>query len=96
MYATFSRREAAVGMLEVRAGSPPSAIELLDRYQRIEWIGRLPALWTAWEAWFNELEETHTSLPTLVFFRSPQPDRSASPARSSTRRVSGSPRRDCR
>lgn len=76
MYATFSRREAAVGMLEVRAGSPPSAIELLDRYQRIEWIGRLPALWTAWEAWFNELEETHTSLPALVFFRSPQPDRS--------------------
>ncbi|HEX2027995.1 MAG TPA: hypothetical protein VHF25_08360 [Nitriliruptorales bacterium] len=76
MYATFSRREAAVGLLEVRAGSPPSALELLVRFHRIEWVGRLPDLWTFWEGWFNELEETHTSLPAMVFFRSPHPDRS--------------------
>lgn len=76
MYATFSRREAEVGMLEVRAGSPPSAVELIERFHRIEWSGRLSAVWTSWEAWFNDLEETHTSMPALVFFRSPQPERS--------------------
>ena len=31
LYASFSRREASVGMLEVRAGSPPSPSEQLDR-----------------------------------------------------------------
>ncbi|TMF06353.1 MAG: hypothetical protein E6I38_10470 [Chloroflexi bacterium] len=76
VYSTFSRREALVGMLEVRAGSPPSSVELLARYQRIQWLGRLGDLWERWEAWFVELEETHTSLAALNFFRSPRPERS--------------------
>src|SRR5205814_949077 len=37
---------------------------------------RLHDLWEAWESWFAELEETHTSLPALVFFRSPRPHHS--------------------
>lgn len=76
VYATFSRREAAVARLEVRAGSPPSAVEMIERFARIEWLSRLPEIWEQWEVWFVELEETHTSLPALVFFRSPQPERS--------------------
>ncbi len=76
MYGAFSKREAAVTMLEVRAGSPPSAIELLLRYQRIGPLDRLNRLWTDWELWFVELEESHTSLAALAFFRSPQPDHS--------------------
>ena len=76
VYGTFSRRESLVGMLEVRAGSPPSPIELLTRYQRIQWLGQLGDLWERWEAWFVELEETHTSLAALTFFRSPKPERS--------------------
>ena len=76
MYAAFSRREAAVTLLEVRAGSPPSAVEMIERYHRIHGLERLSQVWPAWEAWFAEIEESHTSLPALVFFRSPQPDRS--------------------
>src|SRR5574341_242477 len=76
MYAAFSRREAAVNMLDVRAGSPPSAVEMLARFQRLGRLGNLSELWAAWEVWFVELEETHTSLAALAFFRSPQPDRS--------------------
>ncbi len=76
MYNAFSRREATVGMLEVRAGSPPSAIELLARYRRIHGLERLGDLWETWEVWFVELEETHTSLAPLNFFRSPRPERS--------------------
>ena len=75
MYATFSRREMAVTLLDVRAGSPPSAIEMLERYNRLGRLDRLNDLWITWEAWFAELEESHASLAALVFFRSPNPAR---------------------
>lgn len=32
MYSTFSKRETQVALLEVRAGSPPSAVVFLERY----------------------------------------------------------------
>lgn len=76
IYQAFSRREAAVTLLEVRAGSPPSALELILRYHRIQGLERADSLWPTWEAWFGELEETHTSLGVLAFFRSPNPARS--------------------
>ncbi len=76
MYNAFARRETAVTMLEVRAGSPPSAVEMFARAQRIHGWERLPGLWVTWEAWFADLEESHTSLAALAFFRSPQPGRS--------------------
>src|SRR5258708_39527866 len=72
----FSRREAAVTMLEVRAGSPPSAVEMIIRYTRLKRLEQLGELWKAWEVWFVDLEESHTSLSALSFFRSPQPHRS--------------------
>jgi hypothetical protein len=76
IYSAFSRREVMVAQLGTRAGSPPSAVELLQRYHGISWTDRLPELWASWELWFAELEETHTSLGVLVFFRSPNPGRS--------------------
>ena len=33
-------------------------------------------VWEEWERWFLDIEETHTSFPAVVFFRSPQPDHS--------------------
>ncbi|HZT07325.1 MAG TPA: hypothetical protein VFC51_09865 [Chloroflexota bacterium] len=76
MYGAFSRRESAVTLLEVRAGSPPSAVELIQRYHRLRRFDYLHTLWSNWEQWFAELEETHTSLPALVFFRSPRSEHS--------------------
>lgn len=76
MYAAFSRREVAVTQLSVLAGSPPSAVDLLIRAHAAQLTSRLESQWTAWELWFVELEETHTSLATLNFFRSPNPHRS--------------------
>jgi hypothetical protein len=76
MYSAFSRREAAVSMLEVRAGAPPSAVEMILRYHRIHGLERLTEMWATWEVWFADIEESHTSLAALVFFRSPQPDHS--------------------
>lgn len=72
IYSAFSRREAMVTMLDVRAGTPPTPFELLTRAQRIRGLASLTDLWEQWEVWFVELEETHTSLAALVFFRSPQ------------------------
>ncbi|MBA3943913.1 MAG: hypothetical protein H0X37_05050 [Herpetosiphonaceae bacterium] len=73
MYSAFARREAAVTLLEVRAGSPPSAVEMLGRFHRIQGFDRLLHVWTTWEAWFADISESHTSLAALAFFRSPQP-----------------------
>jgi hypothetical protein len=76
IYGAFSRRELAVARLAARAGTPPSAVELLVRYHEVGWLDDLPALWAEWENWFSELGETHTTFAMLAFFRSPNPDRS--------------------
>jgi hypothetical protein len=65
-----------VALLEVLAGSPPSARELLIRHQRILGLSRLENVWLRWQDWFADVEESHTSLGSLVFFRSPEPGRS--------------------
>ncbi len=76
IYAAFSRREAAVTLLEVRAGSPPSAVTMLVRYNRIHGLTHLSNQWRAWETWFADIQESHTSLAALAFFRSPKPEHS--------------------
>jgi len=76
MYAAFSRREQIVNMHEVRAGSPPSALEMLLRFNRIHGLSKLSESWRTWEAWFADVEESHTTLPALVFFRSPRSEAS--------------------
>jgi hypothetical protein len=77
IYGSFSRRETLVGMLDSRAGIPPSPYELLVRYERIGASGIIDTdLFAKWEEWFAELEESHTSFAALVFFRSPRAERS--------------------
>lgn len=74
IYAAFSRRELGVTSLEVRAGAPPSGGEMIWRYWVLRRMEHLNGVWIEWERWFVDVEETHTSLPALVFFRSPQHD----------------------
>jgi hypothetical protein len=76
IYAAFSRREVGITALEVRAGSPPSAREMIVRYWRLQRLPEMHEVWVEWERWFVEVEESHTSHPTLVFFRSSHPDHS--------------------
>ncbi len=77
IYSAFTRRETGVTLLSVRAGSPPQPTTMLIRYHRIEGrLHQLTDLWRTWEAWFADIEESHTTFPILVHFRSPQPDRS--------------------
>jgi hypothetical protein len=76
MYAAFSKRETAVTMLEVVAGSPPWAITMIERLHRIHGIEQASDIWPRWEVWFVEVGESHTSLSPLIFFRSPHADKS--------------------
>lgn len=77
IYGSFSRREALVGMLEVRAGVPPSPERMLIRYHEISSLDRMvDDVIRPWAAWFVDIEESHTSHPSLVWFRSPEPQRS--------------------
>jgi hypothetical protein len=76
LYGAFNRREVLVAELEARAGSPPSVGAWLARYQIIGLLPTIESEFALWEAWFADLEESHTSNPSLVFFRSPEADRS--------------------
>jgi hypothetical protein len=77
IYAAFSRRESGVSLLRVRLGSPARAATMLIRYHQIEEPHfRLNQVWREWERWFADVDESHSTFPILVFFRSPQPDRS--------------------
>jgi hypothetical protein len=68
IYQAFSRREVRISLLDARAGSPPSAGELLRRNGN-EMSG-LEKLLSDWEVWSAELLESHLSYPVLVYFHS--------------------------
>jgi hypothetical protein len=70
IYAAFSRREANISLLDARAGSPPSAGELLRRHSAPGGQEALQQLLHEWERWSAELLESHLSYATLAFFRS--------------------------
>ncbi|HET9104225.1 MAG TPA: hypothetical protein VFN55_12805 [Solirubrobacteraceae bacterium] len=73
IYHAFAQREAAVAKLAVRAGVPPTATGLLRRSWELARFDRLEEVWNAWEDWFIDLGESHTSFPQLIFFRSHRP-----------------------
>jgi hypothetical protein len=60
----------------VRSSDPPSGVTILARAEAMERFDLLDDLWVPWQAWFSEVEETHTSLGVLSFFRSPRAHRS--------------------
>ena len=70
IYQAFSRRETNISLLDARAGSPPTARELLSRYGRPEHVGSLATFLRDWEAWTADLMESHLSYPVLCYYRS--------------------------
>ncbi len=67
---SFSRREVSISLLDARAGSPPSAAEILRRNSSVQGTGQLEQLLHDWEYWAAELLESHLSYPVLAYFRS--------------------------
>lgn len=70
LYGAFSRREVSIALLDARAGSPPTAAELLRRHSHVGAEEALGLLLTEWERWSAELLESHISYPLLCYFRS--------------------------
>jgi len=71
LYQAFSRREVGISLLDARAGSPPSAGQLLLRLARTgAGAGGATAILAEWERWAAELLESHLSFPVLSYYRS--------------------------
>jgi hypothetical protein len=68
LYQAFSRREVYISQLDARAGSPPSAGELLARHGR--GLDQLEPFLAEWESWSADLLESVLSFPTLGYYRS--------------------------
>ena len=70
IYGSFSKREVNISLLDSRAGTPPTAGELLRRHAYPHGNEALRELLKDWEFWAAELMESHLSYPVLAFFRS--------------------------
>lgn len=70
LYGAFSRREVSISLLDARAGSPPTAAELIRRHSYQGAEQALSTLLEEWERWSAELLESHISYPQLCYFRS--------------------------
>src|SRR5215475_6721463 len=76
LYQAFSQREVNVSLLDARAGSPPSAAELLRRHAGEDFTLALAQLLREGERWSAELLESHLSYPILAYYRSQHQEQS--------------------
>jgi len=70
LYQSFSKREVTITLLDARAGSPPTAAELLRRDGEGQTLEELAHFLRDWERWTAELLESHLSFPVLAYYRS--------------------------
>jgi len=67
---SFSRREVNISLLDARAGSPPTAAEMLYRHNGEYGMESIREILHDGERWSAELLESHLSYPVLAFYRS--------------------------
>jgi hypothetical protein len=70
VYQAFSTRELEISLFDSRAGSPPTATELLNRLGCCPDQTVLDQVFRDWERWSADLLANHLSYPVLSFFRS--------------------------
>ena len=70
LYQAFSHREVTISLLDARAGSPPTAAQLLIRLARRPNFAVLDRFLEEWERWAAEVLESHVSFPVLSYYRS--------------------------
>jgi len=70
IFSSFGAREVDISLLDARAGTPPTAGELLRRHSYSSGQEALGVLFAKWEQWSAELLESHLSYPVLAYFRS--------------------------
>jgi hypothetical protein len=70
IYQAFSRREVNIVLLDARAGSPPTAAEILRRHAGLRGAEALEKLLYNWEHSSADILESHVSYPSVCYFRS--------------------------
>ena len=70
IFGAFADREVNISLLDSRAGTPPTAGELLRRHSFANGYEALRNLFKDWELWSAQLMESHLSYPVLAYFRS--------------------------
>lgn len=70
IYQAFSRREVNIVLLDARAGSPPTAAELLRRHAGPSGASSLEQVLRDWERSSADILESHVSYPSVSYFRS--------------------------
>jgi hypothetical protein len=66
---SFAKREARISLLDSRAGSPPTAFEILRRHSN-GGVEAIHHFLSDWEDWSADLLESHLSYPVLAYYRS--------------------------
>ena len=72
----FSRREVTVADVSIKSGGTAHGPDLVLHLTRVADTTRLDEMWVEWGHWLITLGETHTSEPSLNFYRSPRTHRS--------------------
>lgn len=70
LYQAFQRRERLIVLLDARAGSEPTAGELIRRYVEAGTLRSLTSFLREAESWAAEQLETYLSYPILAYYRS--------------------------
>lgn len=76
LYQAFSRRENLIVLLDSKAGSDPSAGELLRRHGEAGTMEELIGLLRDWEVWSAQQLEAFLSYPILAYYRSQHDEQS--------------------
>jgi Ion channel len=70
LFQSYSHRETDISLLDARAGSPPSASQLILRAVRNDSAHALDPFLGEWERWAADLLQSQLSFPVLGFYRS--------------------------
>jgi len=76
IYSAFSRREAIMLKLDSKAGSEPSALEIVRRHAQADVMVSMIPLLKEWEDFSAQLLESYLSYPILAYYRSQHDDQS--------------------
>jgi len=76
IYGAFSRREATMLKLDSKAGSEPSALEIVRRHAQAGVMESLLPLLREWEDFSAQQLESYLSYPILAYYRSQHDDQS--------------------
>ncbi len=76
IYGAFSRRESTMLRLDSKAGSNPTALEILKRHAQAGVMESLIPLLKEWEDFSAQLLESYLSYPILAYYRSQHDEQS--------------------